>query len=333
MGRKSLRTLVGALLAVNSGWGLAQDRAWDETIASARHAVVTRQFAQAERILRRARSQSRTFEPGDPRRVVPLMELAKLHLSRGDYAQPEELYREADPIARLAWGAESTEYASLANDIGRYFHLRVRFPEAERFYRLAFGIRVRLLGREHPDVATCVNNLAVLYENQILYRKAETYYRTALSIREQALGTAHGDTVLTLEHLARLLHKLSRPDEAAPLEQRAREYRTANASTSGGLGEAPPGVGEVDQPAVLLERTEPAYTNEARVANHEGSVLLETVIDADGNASSIAILRPLGLGLDEQAVAAVKLWRFRPARRNGQRVASRVRLEIAFDLM
>ena len=325
--------LVAALLALSVTDGRAQDRVWEESIDSARRALATKQFEQAERILRQARSWSRGFEPNDPRRVVPLMELAKLHLDRGDYALPEELYREADPIAREAWGAESPEYASLLNDIGRYYHLRVRFDEAERFYKLAFGIRVRLLGREHPDVAASVNNLAILYENQVLYRKAETYYRTAVAIREEQLGPEHPDTILALEHFARLLHKLSRPDEAADFEQRALAYRTANSGSPEDLGFAPVAASEIDQPAMLLERTEPDYTDEARIANHEGSVLLQVVVDTDGNARNIVVARHLGLGLDEQAVAAVKQWRFRPARRNGQRVASAVRLEIAFGLM
>ena len=324
--------MVAALLALSATTGRAQDRAWDESIDSARRALASKQFDQAERILRRARSRARGFEPDDPRRVVPLMELARLHLNRGDYALPEQLYREADPIARQAWGAESPEYASLVNDIGRYYHLRVRFSEAERFYKLAFGIRVRLLGRDHPDVAASVNNLAVLYENQIFYPKAESYYRTALAIREKSLGPEHPDTILTLEHFARLLHKLSRPDEAADLELRARTFRTArpqrqpvelNVDASN----------QVDQQTILLERTEPDYTDEARIANHEGSVLLQVDVDSDGYARNIAVLRPLGLGLDEQAVEAVEQWRFRPARRNGQKVASRVRLEIAFRLM
>ncbi len=325
--------LVAALLGACTMAVQAQDREWDESIDSARQAAASNQFEQAERILRQARTQSRGFQPNDPRRVVPLLELAKLHLNRGDYARPEQLYREADPIAREAWGADSAEYASLLNDIGRYYHLRVRFDDAERFYKLAFATRVRLLGREHPDVATSVNNLAVLYENAVLYSKAETYYRTALDIREKQLGPQHADTVLTLEHLARLLHKMSRPDEAAEFERRAQAYRTAKADpqTDTGLGSA--ASGSVDQPAVLLEQTEPDYTDEARIANHEGNVLLQVVVDTDGRARNISVLRHLGLGLDEQAVAAVRQWRFRPARRNGQQVPSTVRLQIAFRLM
>ena len=261
------------------------------------------------------------------------MELAKLYLGLGDYAVPEQLYREADPIARQAWGAESAEYASLLNDVGRYYHLRVKNDEAERFYKSAFGIRVRLLGREHPEVASSLNNLAILYENQVLYAKAESYYRAALEIREKSLGTEHRETILTLEHLVRLLHKLSRGDEAVAFEERTRAYRRAEMATeeSVDLGTVAPG--DISQPAVLLERTEPVYTDEARIANHEGSVLLRADIDSDGYARNIEVLRHLGLGLDRNAVDAVRLWRFRSARQQGRRVACRVRLEIAFRLM
>lgn len=261
------------------------------------------------------------------------MELAKLHLHRGDYALPEQLYREADPIARAAWGAESPEYASLLNEIGRYYHLRVKYDAAERFYRLSCASRTRLFGREHPAVAACLNNLAVLYENQVFYQKSEAYYRTALAIREKDPGPEHVDTIETLEHLARLLHKLSRPDEAAGLEERARAFRRARMERFElvDVGELASGSGT--QPAALLERTEPDYTDEARLANHEGAVLLRVDIDTDGWAKNIRVVRPLGLGLDEKAAEAVREWRFRPARANGRRVASRIRLEIAFRLM
>ncbi len=333
MGGKQLAALLWILLALGPPVGRSQDPAWDESIASARRAAASKQFDQAERILRQARSLSRTFATDDPRRVVPLMELARLHLGRGDYAQPEQLYREADPIARQAWGAESPEYASLLNDIGRYYHLRVRHADAERFYKLAFGIRTRLLGRQHPDVAASLCNLAVLYENQVLYPKAETYYRTALDIRERSVGPNHPDTVVTLEHYARLLHKLSRSDEAAPLDQRARTFRRARSEQAETSDIGPVNAGGSVRSAVLLERTEPEYTGEARIANHEGSVLLQADVNAEGRAANILVLRHLGLGLDEKAIEAVGQWRFRPARSHGRSVASRVRLEIEFRLM
>lgn len=333
MGRTPLTVLVAALLAFIGVTARAQDRAWDESIDSARQALASKEFDQAERLLRQARTRSRSFAADDPRRVVPLMELAKLYLGRGDYTLPEQLYQEADPLAREAWGSESPEYASLLNDIGRYYHLRVKYPLAERFYKVSFATRTRLLGRAHPDVAASVNNLAVLYENQVQYAKAESYYRTALEIREQGLGPDHPETILSLEHFARLLHKLSRSDEAGPLEQRARTYRIAQSEVRPAVDLGSLASGEGVRPPLLLERTEPEYTDEARIANHEGAVLLRADIDADGRAQNVRIVRPLGLGLDEKAAEAVRQWRFRPARQSGRAVPYRVRLEIAFRLM
>ena len=333
MGRTPLTALVAALLAFFGVTARAQDRAWDESIDSARQALASKQFDQAERLLRQARARSQSFAANDPRRVVPLMELAKLYLGRGDYTLPEQLYQEADPLARQAWGSESPEYASLLNDIGRYYHLRVKYPLAERFYKVSFATRTRLLGRAHPDVAASVNNLAVLYENQVQYAKAESYYRTALEIREEGLGPDHPETILSLEHFARFLHKLSRSDEAGPLEQRARAYRIAQSEAQPAVDIGPLASGEGVRPPLLLERTEPEYTDEARIANHEGAALLRADIDADGRAQNIRIVRPLGLGLDEKAAEAVRQWRFRPARQGGRAVPYQVRLVIAFRLM
>lgn len=312
---------------------LAWQDSWEAAISSGREALDGRDFEQAEARLEQALDQARGFSENDPRRVRSLMDLAKLHRARGDYARPETLYRQADSIARLAWGTESVEYAGMLNEIGRYYHVRRKYELAEQFYKQSFSIRTRLLGREHADVAAGINNLAVLYENQVLYPKAEVYYRTALDIREKILGSDHPDTILTLEHFSRLLYKLSRSDEAEALARRARVYREARFAQTAAvdLGEIPAG-GDV-RTTELVERTEPLYTDEARIARQEGSVLLDVEIDSEGRARNFRIVRQLGLGLDEMAVEAVKQWKFRPARRRGRRTPSRVRLEITFRLM
>ena len=333
MGCRPFTVLLAALLVCVALDTQAQDQTWEQSIDLSRRAQASRDLDQAEQLLNLALARARGFATNDPRRVVSLMELAKLHLARGDYARPEQLYREADPIARQAWGSSSEEYADLLNEIGRYYHLRVRYEFAERFYRQCCSIRVQLLGREHADVAACLNNLAVLYENQSFYQKAETYYRSALVIREKQLGPDHTDTIITLEHFSRLLHKVSRADESTDYQERAQQFRSSQVQTENtvDLGVMP--TGQQVQPAVLLERTEPEFTEEARLARQEGSVLLQADIDTEGVAQNIQVLRYLGLGLDEKAVEAVQQWRFRPARQNGRRIPSRIRLEIAFRLM
>ena len=64
----------------------------------------------------------------------------------------------------------------------------------------------------------------------------------------------------------------------------------------------------------------------------EGEVLLELVVGPDGGVSDVRVLRPLGAGLDEQAVAAVRQWRFAPARRLGTAVAVIVEVAVEFRL-
>lgn len=63
---------------------------------------------------------------------------------------------------------------------------------------------------------------------------------------------------------------------------------------------------------ILLSKTDPEYSEAARLAGLEGTVLLKAVIALDGTATDIRVVRSLGLGLDEKAIEAVRKWRFTP---------------------
>jgi TonB family protein len=88
----------------------------------------------------------------------------------------------------------------------------------------------------------------------------------------------------------------------------------------------------VSQPACLY-CPEPPYTDEARKAKLQGKVTLRVLIGADGRAARIQLLEGLGLGLDEQALQAVRSWRFVPARdARRQPVPTWVTIETRFQL-
>jgi TonB family protein len=72
------------------------------------------------------------------------------------------------------------------------------------------------------------------------------------------------------------------------------------------------------------------YTKEAKSLHIEGRTVLGVVVDSTGTAVNIGILEPLGMGLDEEAVSAVKQWKFRPSTFNGQPVPARINVEINF---
>jgi protein TonB len=57
----------------------------------------------------------------------------------------------------------------------------------------------------------------------------------------------------------------------------------------------------------------PQFTGEAIKAKVAGTVLISAIITADGRATNIRIVRGLGFGLDDNAIEAVRHWRFRPA--------------------
>jgi len=44
------------------------------------------------------------------------------------------------------------------------------------------------------------------------------------------------------------------------------------------------------------------------------------------------VARPLGMGLDEKAIEAVRTWRFEPAKKDGQPVPVQMNVEVSFRL-
>ncbi len=92
-------------------------------------------------------------------------------------------------------------------------------------------------------------------------------------------------------------------------------------------------IDQVDQPPILVNKVEPEYSEEARAAKYSGTVLLSVVISETGIPEDIHVVRPLGLGLDEEAMLAVHRWRFRPAIKAGQPVAAKAQVEVIFRLL
>jgi len=92
-----------------------------------------------------------------------------------------------------------------------------------------------------------------------------------------------------------------------------------------------PGKGGVTAPRPLYD-PDPEYSDAARKAKFQGSVLLWLVVGSNGRPRDIRVQRSLGMGLDEKALAAVSQWRFQPATLNGQPVAVQINVEVSFRL-
>lgn len=101
----------------------------------------------------------------------------------------------------------------------------------------------------------------------------------------------------------------------------------------GGSGAGPIPLSGASTAPVLIHKIEPEFSEEARKAKFEGTVLLRVVIDESGRVAEVRVLRGLGMGLDERAVAAVAQWRFRPALRHGRPIAVSAEVEVNFRLL
>ena len=91
------------------------------------------------------------------------------------------------------------------------------------------------------------------------------------------------------------------------------------------------GGGGVTTPTII-SRVEPRYSEAALAAMVQGTVVLEAVIGADGVPKVVRVVRSLGYGLDESAIAALERWRFNPARKDGVAVNVSLNVEINFNL-
>jgi TonB family protein len=83
----------------------------------------------------------------------------------------------------------------------------------------------------------------------------------------------------------------------------------------------------------LVQKIEPEYSEPARKARFQGSVLLACDVGTDGRPRNIRVVRGLGMGLDEKAMDAVATWKFRPALLNGRPVAAPITVEVNFRLL
>lgn len=93
-----------------------------------------------------------------------------------------------------------------------------------------------------------------------------------------------------------------------------------------------PGSG-VEIPRILRE-VKPAYTADAMRAKIQGVVELEAVVLPDGSVGDVSVTRSLDrtFGLDNEAIKAVRQWRFAPGTRLGRPVPVLVTIELTFTL-
>lgn len=85
---------------------------------------------------------------------------------------------------------------------------------------------------------------------------------------------------------------------------------------------------------VLIREFKPNYTKEAREAKIQGIVEMSAVVLEDGSVGDVTVTKSLDqqYGLDDEAVKAMKKWRFKPGTKDGKPVPVTVSVEMSFTL-
>ena len=94
----------------------------------------------------------------------------------------------------------------------------------------------------------------------------------------------------------------------------------------------PPRIGKDVTPPSVLYQIEPHYTEEAIKLGMQGMVGIAMVVDEAGLPTKLKVTSPLGHGLDENAMEAVKKWRFDPGQRDGKPVPVQATIQVTFKL-
>jgi TonB family protein len=178
------------------------------------------------------------------------------------------------------------------------------------------------------------------------------YYEMALGLEREG-SSARAFTLELLTHLIaahaalgdvkiQQLGNVMYPTQEAMVQAATAETQRIRAQRVAELSRPPlvrePGqqavrVGDGVTPPKLITKREPDYTPEARALKIEGTVTLRVIVDVDGSARDLKLLKGLGFGLDEAAAAAVSQWQFQPGARGGVPVSVMAAIEVNFRLL
>jgi tetratricopeptide (TPR) repeat protein len=160
-------------------------------------------------------------------RIVHLTRSARELESEENYAEAEELYRQALDLSLVEYGHEDPDTADRINNVGAVVHKRGRYVEAEAYYREGLAIYEEALEADHLRATTTMVNLGML--DRVLGHDAEAVdlIERALAVRERELGPESLQTAITLNLLGLAYADEGRLEEAQTLLERSLELRTA----------------------------------------------------------------------------------------------------------
>jgi TonB family protein len=250
-----------------------------------------------------------------------LLKLADLQRRRGERAEAASLYSNAVSVL-----GNRPEAAAALIYLGTNAMRKKEHDQAIDYFQKA-----KLT--DPNQAGTALMWMAVVRQYQKNTAEAESLFKQALAIEKPSSPEA----ATTSELYANFLEQQGRGEESKSLRQQA----AAIWNTPG--TKAPPArpaesavtfrAGKEVTPPKVLYKVDPDYTQEARLAKYQGTVVVSAQIGTDGLAYNMKAVRGLGLGLDEKAIEAISHWKFQPGSKNGQPVPVLATIEVNFRLL
>jgi TonB family protein len=319
------------------------------------------------------RAQNTETVPADVDATIRAAAAQKNHEMLESAAQAAEAYRKFDLARKLldsslairseVSGEQSAAYGVGLLKIADLELSRNNLQEAQGFYAKA----VSVLGNR-PEAAPALIHLGLLAMEDKNNEKAYDYFQQAQvadpskaglalmwmaiardrqkdpagadslfkqSFSAEYMGSAEAAT--TLEAHAAFLKRQGRTDEAKALAEHAatirRELGTSATEYGRGTSSIALRVGAGVTAPSLVYKVEPEFSEEARMARVEGTVIVAATIGADGTAQNMKVVTGLGLSLDEKALQAISQWKFKPGTKDGQPVPVMATIEVNFRLL
>jgi TonB family protein len=288
-------------------------------LSLARAAMNRGELVNAEQILSTAIQDAQSkLGPNAPALDYALEMLSQVYQREKRYADAIATQQQRLEIWTTAAGENGVAVARVLQQLSLLEWQAGDLADAESYSRRALAIMTASY-IDKPPAAQAAVDLADVLVAENRNDEAEQMLALAEKTFETSVGPTSILTIGITTRRATILKQLGR--DAPPPAPKATVYRV------GGTGQS-----QVAAPRIQ-SKVEPQYSEDARKHKLQGSILLSLVIDATGTPTQIAVLRPLGMGLDEKAIEAISQWKFTPGQKNGAPVPVFSQVEMNFHLL
>jgi TonB family protein len=275
--------------------------------ASARERDLTKELARAEK-----KGSLATF--------LPLEYLAAFYREQKEWTKANDYLGRLVALWKATGGEEAIATARFENEEGEILAQLGDNAKAEELLLHATSVL-----RQSPTVDVVARALAMADLGAVCVQERKTadvdrLFVFALPQLEQSIGL-HKPWISAASPYSIFLKDNGRDQEALDLGTRIKKAQSQDAYMESVAFVRP-------KPKNLQS---PQYTAEAKRLRISGTVVLYIEVSTSGHVSNVSVLRPLGLGLDEEAVRIVSTWTFVPARLGNTEMPYFGQVEVQFN--